>query len=210
MIRPLPRHGSNPARHSLTLRPQFFHNDFHRFARIKCYVQRKQLEKDNIPIALLPVEKSYGKILPLVARNIRFMLSSRVDFMKDRVDQVLKLSREILKLEQQERSIRARRDEKRAEMARLLAGENLPPLPPPEYRAGSLTSKIVHLLSTKYPAILTAEMIASTLDTDTPTVRSTLSRLKTAHQVESPNRGEYRAVIHDEEKPATGEGGDQN
>lgn len=129
--------------------------------------------------------------------------------MKDRVDQVLKLSREILKLEQQERSIRARRDEKRAEMAKLLAGENLP-LPRPDYRAGSLTSKIVHLLATTYPAILTAEAIASTLETDTPTVRSTLSRLKTAHQVESPNRGEYRAVIHDDEKPVTGEGGEQN
>lgn len=130
--------------------------------------------------------------------------------MKDRVDQVLKLSREILKLEQQERGIRARRDEKRAEMARLLAGENLPS-ERPDYRAGSLTSKIVHLLSTTYPAILTAEMIANSLQTDTPTVRSTLSRLKTAHQVESPNRGEYRAVIHDEqENPAAGEGGEQN
>lgn len=127
--------------------------------------------------------------------------------MKDHVDHVLKLSREILKLEQQERNLRAKRDEKRAELARLLTGENSPPLPQPDFRAGSLTSKVMHLLTTVYPQALSAETIASTLESNTPSVRSTLSRLKTAHQVDSPSRGEYRAIVHDE-KPEM-EGGEE-
>ncbi len=126
--------------------------------------------------------------------------------MKDRVDQALKLSREIMKLEQQERSIRARRDEKRTELAKLLAGESIGPPPKPEYRPGSLTSKIMQLLSTRYPESLTTEAIANALETDPPSVRSTLSRLRSAHQIESPSRGEYRAIQH-EENSEGGEGG---
>jgi len=126
--------------------------------------------------------------------------------MKDQVDQVLKLSKEIFQLERQERSLKAKREQKKTELARLLAGETLPSAARPEYRAGTLTSRIVQLLSGRYPESLTAEAIATSLETDTPTVRSTLSRLKTAHQIESPNRGEYRAMHHDEEKM---EGGDE-
>src|SRR5687768_5227190 len=109
------------------------------------------------------------------------MLRSTPSDMKDQVDQVLKLSKEIFQLEQQERNLRAKREQKKAELARVLAGESLPTAARPEYRAGTLTSRVVQLLSTRYPECLTAEAIASNLATDTPTVRSTLSRLKTAH-----------------------------
>src|SRR5204862_2941040 len=116
----------------------------------------------------------------------------------DRVDQALKLSREIMKLEQRERHIREQREQKRQELAQLLTGEALAPAPRPEYRPGTLTSKIITLLEAKYPEALTTEIIANTLQTDTPTVRSTLSRLKSQHHVDSPSRGEYRAVVHDD------------
>jgi hypothetical protein len=43
---------------------------------------------------------------------------------------------------------------------------------------------------------MTTESIASTLQSDTPAIRSTLSRLKSQHHVESPSRGEYRALHH--------------
>lgn len=126
--------------------------------------------------------------------------------MNEQVDQVLKLSREILKLERQERSLRHKRDLKKAELARLLAGESAPAARMAEYRPGSMTARIVSLLVSKHPESMTAEAIAQTLGTDVASVRSTLSRLKSADQVESPNRGEYRAVHHDEEKT---EGGDE-
>lgn len=119
--------------------------------------------------------------------------------MKEKVDTVLKLSREILKLERQERTLRHKRDLKKAELARLLAGDTSAPART-EYRPGTMTAKIVSLLVSKYPDSMTAETIAQTLDTDPASVRSTLSRLKNAEQIESPGRGEYRAVHHDEEK----------
>jgi len=127
--------------------------------------------------------------------------------MKDRVDQALKLSREIMKLEQRERHIREKREQKRQELAQLLAGGSLPQPERPEYRPGTLTSKIITLLEAKYPETLTTEAIAGTLQSDTPSVRSTLSRLKSQHHVDSPNRGEYRAVVHDENPE---KGGEQN
>jgi hypothetical protein len=126
--------------------------------------------------------------------------------MKDRVDQALKLSREIMKLEQRERHIREKREQKRQELAHLLAGGALPPPDRPDYRPGTLTSKIITLLESKYPQTLTTDAIATTLETATPIVRSTLSRLKSQHHVDSPSRGEYRAVVHDEHQ----EGGAQN
>ncbi|HEY8165466.1 MAG TPA: hypothetical protein VIF83_07930 [Gemmatimonadaceae bacterium] len=125
--------------------------------------------------------------------------------MKDQVDQVLKLSREILKLERQERGIRHKRDLKKAELARLLAGEGVVPTRVAEFRPGSMTARVAALLLSKYPESMTAEAIANALGTDAPSVRSTLSRLKTADQIESPNRGEYRAVHHEEEKTEGGE-----
>ena len=120
--------------------------------------------------------------------------------MKDQVDHVLKLSREILKLERQERNLRHKRDLKKAELARLITGEGTPPVRIAEFRPGSITARVMDLLTTKYPASMTTEEIATTLGTDPGSVRSTLSRLKNADQIESPNRGEYRAVHHDEEK----------
>lgn len=119
--------------------------------------------------------------------------------MKELVDQALKLSREIMKLEQQERHLREKREQKRAELARLLSGGELP-AQKQEYRPGSLTSKIIGLLQARYPEALSAEAIASALQTDPATVRSPLSRLKAQHHVESPSRGEYRAVLHEETK----------
>lgn len=121
--------------------------------------------------------------------------------MKPPVDIVLKLSREIIALEQQERAIKAKRESKKAELASILAGDT-PPEPRADFRPGSAAQRIIDVLNAEYPAALTAEDIAKRTNIETNAVRTSLSRLKSAHQVTSPSRGAYQAINHEEGGPA--------
>jgi DNA-binding transcriptional ArsR family regulator len=119
--------------------------------------------------------------------------------MKPAVDIVLKLSREIIALEAQERAIRAKRDAKKEELTRVLNGEAPLEAPKSDFRAGSAVSRIIEILIAEYPKALTAEDLTRHTGIEMNAVRTSLSRLKNAHQITSPSRGEYRAVKHEEE-----------
>ena len=112
---------------------------------------------------------------------------------------VLKLSREIFHLEQQERAIRARREAKKVELARLLStdGRNLAAVRP-DFRAGSLPAQVLDAVGSGVQQSFTAEQLAEMLGREVSSIRAVLSRLKSLGHVEKAGRGEYRL--------ATGEG----
>lgn len=124
------------------------------------------------------------------------------------VDAVLKLSREIFHLEQQERSIRARREAKKAELARLLAGEAAPAeAERSEFRAGSLPARVLELLVAETPNAMTADALARVVARDVNSIRTVLSRLKALGHVEKIGRGEYRATLASDETGTEPSGG---
>ena len=110
---------------------------------------------------------------------------------KQAVDAVLKLSKEILRIEEQEKRLRARKEEKKAALSRLLAGEG--PADPRSDRSATLSARVLDFIVQRYPSTVTVDDISSAMGADQNTVRTILSRLKAPGQIENPNRGEYRA-----------------
>jgi predicted Rossmann fold nucleotide-binding protein DprA/Smf involved in DNA uptake len=114
--------------------------------------------------------------------------------MSSQVDAVLKLTREIFHLEQQERAVRAKREARKLELARLLAGEpGNEAQQRPEFRPGSLPARVLELLTASAPTSMNADAMARALGHDINAIRAVLSRLKAGGQIEKTGRGEYRA-----------------
>jgi len=123
------------------------------------------------------------------------------------VDQILKLSKEIIALEQQEKRLRALRERKKLELAALANSEpGATAQVESPGRAGTLTVQVMAVLLARAGEQLTVDDIRSQLsgNSDENSVRTALSRLKQSGQVINPERGRYtaaEAVATDKEEP---------
>lgn len=110
------------------------------------------------------------------------------------VEQVLRLSKEIFALEQQEKRIRAEREAKKLQLAKLLRdqGGDAPATGDEEPPVGSVPSQVLALFQSRLGEPLTVDQIEQQLPgCDRNSIRTALSRLKAARQIENPDRGTY-------------------
>jgi hypothetical protein len=110
------------------------------------------------------------------------------------VEQVLKLSKEIFALEHQEKRLRAEREAKKLQLAKLLREQDgdAPSAGEEEAPVGSVPSQVLALFQSRLGQPLTVDQIEQQLPScDRNSIRTALSRLKAARQIENPDRGTY-------------------